>query len=59
MLRFLLVPLVVIQLFMVFGYAADGSNSSEVGLGWDPNGSNGRVGSSPAGDIGPVWDPNG
>lgn len=70
MLRLLLVPLVVIQLFMMYGYVADGSNSSDVSPGWDPNGSDVRLGwdpnggtspdgSSPASDIGPGWDPNG
>jgi hypothetical protein len=33
MLRFLLIPLVVIQLFMMFG-----SPSGDVRVGWDPNG---------------------
>jgi len=52
MLRFLLVPLLVIQIFMMFGFAADDSNFSP---GWNPNGST-ATGSN---DFGPGWDPDG
>lgn len=58
MLRFVLVPAVVIQLFMMLGLPASG-----VREGWDPNGveASARPGWDPNGgsDIGPGWDPDG
>lgn len=58
MLRFLLVPLFVIQLFMMFGYFSGDSNFSDVRAGWAPNG--GTAGStSEDTDASPGWDPNG
>jgi len=46
MLRFLLLPLVVVQIFMMFG-----SSPSDVREDWDPNGSEATAS--------PGWDPNG
>jgi hypothetical protein len=67
MVRFLLMPLVVIQLFLMFGYSADGANSCDIRVGWDPNGAETAspgwdpLGGTPTGssDVGPGWDPNG
>ena len=58
MLRFLLVPLAVIQLFMMFGWPADGANASDVGVG---RGSNGAIAeaTSAGNHASPGWDPNG
>lgn len=58
MLRFLLLPLVVIQVFMMFGYSADGSNASNARPGWGPNGSIAET-SSEDPDASPGWDPDG
>jgi len=51
MLRFLLLPLVVVQLFMMFG--ADTASP-----GWDPNGSNSGASTDDT-DVRVGWDPNG
>jgi hypothetical protein len=53
MLRFLLVPLVLISVFVY--WASPGWDPNGVGLGWDPDGN----GSSDSNDIGLGWDPNG